>query len=405
MLNTSQTQTKLSDLANQIESSDSGAATRLRDLGSALGGGSSTRDAWATSDLTNLINPIALAKSAAARRSSGITSFIGIIEIFRNVMVLLPLVVTWWGISRALEAYTSLISSDTSQATRSFLYLWQNGFNGALGSGLTLGRLAWIDGVLLGFVVLLTFFVYALNLIVNNDQERQAQLLRGELEQALAEATLQLAPYRQNQTIYSFTKIQSQTQDMLQQISTLSQFNAGLLQTATDMQNAATIFQNTQANLDGNVKDLSKSFTRLIRLQEPLIQSTEVMASSVNQIAGDQNRLVNNLESMSITQEKTARNLDTVETRSRGMMTQAEDTFKELKEVTERLFAGQAQMLDAIVRERQAQEALGKNISEASFGLKGALDGVQSSSTSIHSIAVDLAKISNELRALRSNLT
>lgn len=403
MLNSSQTQTKLSELADKIERSDLGAAARLRDLGDALVGGS-TADAWASSDLLSLINPSVLAQASVIRRSGGTTTGLGILELLRNVLVLLPLVVTWVGISQAVEAYTKLLSADASQATRSFLYLWQNGFNGHLGSGMTLGRLALIDGVLLGLVALLTLLVYAVNLVVSNEQERQSQRIRGELEQALAEASLQLAPRRQNQAILGMSNLQAQAQQMLQQISTLSQFNAGLLQTAKTMQDAATVFQNTQATLDSDIKGLSTSVTRLTSLQEPLVRSTEAMSLGLNKIAGDQNRLVNNLDTLSKTQERTAQSLDIVEARSRGMMTQAETTFKELKHAVEQLYNGQSQMLAAIAQERQAQATLGENISKASLGLRNALDGVQSSSNSIHSIAVDLAKISNDLRALKNNL-
>jgi hypothetical protein len=56
------------------------------------------------------------------------------LEAALGIMVFVPLLVTWLGLSRASSAYDELASQDPKEATRPFLQLWQSGFDGHLSS-------------------------------------------------------------------------------------------------------------------------------------------------------------------------------------------------------------------------------------------------------------------------------
>ncbi|MFE9929511.1 methyl-accepting chemotaxis protein [Streptomyces sp. NPDC005533] len=77
-------------------------------------------------------------------------------EIALGVIVFLPLLITWFGLVQASNAYGELISSDPAQAERPFLQLWQSGFGGRLPGWLTFGSVATDATVLIAGLLLIS---------------------------------------------------------------------------------------------------------------------------------------------------------------------------------------------------------------------------------------------------------
>ncbi|MFJ8011237.1 hypothetical protein [Streptomyces sp. NPDC096339] len=59
-----------------------------------------------------------------------------------GALVFLPLLLTWFGLSRATSAYEALIGEDPKAAGRPFLQLWQSGFDGHMEGWSTFGHVA-----------------------------------------------------------------------------------------------------------------------------------------------------------------------------------------------------------------------------------------------------------------------
>ncbi|MCT2589415.1 methyl-accepting chemotaxis protein [Streptomyces sp. N2-109] len=59
-----------------------------------------------------------------------------------GALVFVPLLLTWLGLTRASNAYESLIEKDAKHAGRPFLQLWQTGFEGELSGWFTFGHVA-----------------------------------------------------------------------------------------------------------------------------------------------------------------------------------------------------------------------------------------------------------------------
>ncbi len=176
------TQQRLHDLAERLDrNGNSTAAGRLRDLADAVAGGPSA-PYWAFVDLFRVFSPDDLGEHPR----DGITRWF---EFFRNVLVLLPLIVTWAGIWSAVDSYHSLITEKPQLAAQSFIYLWQGGFEGR--TPLTLSLVAIIDAALLVGVFVLTFMVYGRQLSSGRAPDDSA------LREALVEADLALSVYRQ----------------------------------------------------------------------------------------------------------------------------------------------------------------------------------------------------------------
>jgi len=76
------------------------------------------------------------------------------LAVIRNSIVFLPVALTWIAVSKATSAF-SLYTSKNSIAVVNFLEFWQNGY-GVLAKEWTIGRIAFLDFVLILFVILLT---------------------------------------------------------------------------------------------------------------------------------------------------------------------------------------------------------------------------------------------------------
>ncbi len=179
---------RLDYLARQVEPSSPHAADRLSDLGAAIEGGPTT-DTWAAADIFKIVDPDTIAEQVRVQgRAEG---WVSALEILRNALVFVPIAVTWFGIWVALESYALALQANPALADQSFLYLWQQGFEGR--TWLTLSVIALIDGLLLGVIFLLTLLV----LWHNNQKERESETIRDELAGVLADASLELT-YRRN---------------------------------------------------------------------------------------------------------------------------------------------------------------------------------------------------------------
>jgi hypothetical protein len=97
------------------------------------------------------VDPRGLAEILVDRRST----IWAILEVARNVLVFAPIAVTWYGLSAASLAYSTLLEQRPEFITRPFLLLWQQGFDGALGV-ITFSTVAQIDASLIGLLILLS---------------------------------------------------------------------------------------------------------------------------------------------------------------------------------------------------------------------------------------------------------
>ena len=187
----------LQTLARQIGASDSGAALRLTMLSDAIEHGTNA-EAWAYSDINTLIGPDSIVERYRKQQEVlSRKSFISHLEIIRNTFIFLPIIVTWFGISQATEAYNTLVSAairnkEVDIYSQPFIYLWQQRFGGLLPPYLTLSNVALFDVVILLIIVVLTFLTLSLAEKIAAEKELDAQRLRANLVQAITGATLYL---------------------------------------------------------------------------------------------------------------------------------------------------------------------------------------------------------------------
>src|SRR2546421_1200606 len=187
-------------LAERVQESDPGGASRVRLLGDAVMGGLNVdADTWAAIDIYKFIDPDSIVEHVRSQYTR--TKFIDILELARNTLVLGPIIITWFAISQAVPAYHNLLAKNPNQVQLPFLYFWQGGFGPNFPQILTLGNVALIDAFILLSIFILTFITYSLSQTGASRSEREAQNLRAELVHTLAGASLCLHSIRSQQPI------------------------------------------------------------------------------------------------------------------------------------------------------------------------------------------------------------
>jgi hypothetical protein len=342
MIDPATTQKELDQLANTLaKNGDPIAASRIRQLIIAIGGDPIAED-WAATNIQQVIDPVAITEGI--KSNSTPHPIIGFLEWLRNGLVLLPLTLTWLGISQAALRYQQVVNADKSQEQHSFLFLWQTGFKNTLWPGFVLDRLALADFVLLGIIFLLTLITTHQQSTSNLQEEKMAERLRTNLSHALGDASLCLAHiHRQNQArqpsnladisryLYQFGEDFKKTTDQFVQELEAERKNRGDLTTfmsaldamSKNMLAAANSIQLTNTNLTTTLQEILvpvKTIPGLVSSATLAVTELSAMSSSLKLLVSDQNKwrqelqtvLDNNLKQLLSEQKLTSQDLKNI---------------------------------------------------------------------------------------------
>lgn len=280
-------------------------AARLRDLGVALAGGPE-RDQWAQCDLQRVIDGEQIGEMISRRKSTWDRR----LEAMRSALVLLPLAVTWLGISLAVGAYSSLLADEPLEGYQSFIYLWQTGFGGRL--GLNLGTVAAVDAVLLLIVFVLTVVVH----VRNNERVAEAVKTAAQVSSALADADLILSQWRQPQPYAAIGQLETMARQILddmrqdrdhlrqlaqereQEVQGLSAFTYQLQQGSQSIAYAAQSLQDASNQMGARLTTLAGSVDHLVNQQAQMIPVVQSAGGQLVTIVEGQNRAVDFLHDL-----------------------------------------------------------------------------------------------------------
>jgi hypothetical protein len=176
---------------------------------------------WASQDINSFIpHPQPRSNSTLAKVSTYLT-------IIRNVLVFVPVALTWSAVSHATNAF-ELYMANNPNSVANFLQFWQNGYD-VLGSEWRIGTVANLDFLLIVIVIALTLYTSILhqkNLMSEHAQE-------GELERERIEVLLAVSEYL-------FDK---------QKVTTIT-VNAGINASVQNLKNATGKLESTVAKID-----------------------------------------------------------------------------------------------------------------------------------------------------------
>lgn len=187
----------LRGLAAAIEPIDASSAERLERLANALLDPRES-DLWIDVDLRRAFHTERLAYTYAVYHEGGeAPPLVDTMDKIRNVMVILPIMITWFALAQAVRDYADYVNTNPAALSKPFLLLWQDGFGGnASWLSPRFSTVALLDAFLMFVIVTITFFAHGRReereeLIANTARDFQAHL-----DNALGEATVRFAMAR-----------------------------------------------------------------------------------------------------------------------------------------------------------------------------------------------------------------
>ena len=188
---------EIDGMAATIGEVDPRASERLSDLAGSIGT-EEGRIRWADVDLRRAFNTERLAMAYAERREGSFASTpLEIADRARQVLVLVPILLTWYALYESTRAYSRYIADNPDEVRKPFLLLWQEGFGGELGSlSPTFSTVAVIDAAIILVIILLTFYAHGRKDARDDRVDLVAERFQTDFDNVLAAATVALGADR-----------------------------------------------------------------------------------------------------------------------------------------------------------------------------------------------------------------
>lgn len=184
----------LTDIANSLDGVDDRAAERMRTLARAITTDDG-RQRWSEVDLRRAFNTERLAYALALKHEGSYAhSRIATADRIRNVLVLAPILLTWFALAEASRAYAAYIELNPDEVRQPFLLLWERGFGGqASPFAPSFSVVALIDAVVIAVIIALTFYAHGRREAREGKVDLTAERFQADIDNALAEASVALA--------------------------------------------------------------------------------------------------------------------------------------------------------------------------------------------------------------------
>ncbi|OQY79794.1 MAG: hypothetical protein B6D41_22090 [Chloroflexi bacterium UTCFX4] len=179
---------RIEQLAFEIRSFDESSADVLELLSEHLGEERAFDPLWGM-NLYSVLNPDALEQRAAVyyRERPDILNWF---EVARNLLVLVPIIITWAGLYIASNNYAETLRLHPDLEGVPFLLLWEQGFPEGIATWLRFSHIAALDFGIILLILLLTFIYHYHAEVQTHHANQRAQALRLRLERVLWEINL-----------------------------------------------------------------------------------------------------------------------------------------------------------------------------------------------------------------------
>lgn len=367
---------ELQILANEIREVDVYAAGRLWDLSQDI---ETRRGKLAHLNFYAILNPSGIEEQAAVvYQKRGV--ILGLLEWFRNFLVLLPIALTWIGLSHATAKYQELVTQDDTLLDKPFLLLWEQGFPGLESTqnlrfdGFTpdtFSELALVAFWILLAVLVLTFFIHFWQDVIGARAEQRAASLRFRLEQVLWKLSELSATERLNQGTAqaairvgeAMERFRVHAQELLNHLAS---------------EQALSRRQRELGDFELLVHSLNKSMTELGQQVRGISFVNDSLQGPVNQLVDHQQQLLRSIESLNTSSSmmaETARtmsqnvdDLNRVVTRNTGNARVATNAMSDMRKLASNLVEGENTLREALdetrTDNRKIQASLGTTVSE-----------------------------------------
>lgn len=403
---------QISDIASLLEDVDARSSRRLDDLSEAISS-EHGRQRWSDVDLRRAFNTDRLAHAFAVKHEGGYAPRrIEIADKLRNVLVLVPILLTWWALGAAVANYAAYERANPEHGS-SFLVLWENGFDGLAGFfEPSLSHVAFLDAILIGIIIILTFYAHGRREEQEDTIADTTSLFQAEMDNALAEASVLLATDRSSRPV--------RLADAVERMADSFEESSGALLTqlqvehdrmemlASRREKEFTDFGVFATGMRSGAEEMHRILTSLRDVSHGLEQSLQDLAGDLAQSADQQRSLLTAVTNLERLTSSSIQN-DQAATR------QLAQTAARLEETAEKTISGAEQTSQAgrhameavknvgeIAREVSASQARIDEILTAQTAASGQLsETLRKSDASTGQTARQLAEIGNGLVALQ----
>jgi hypothetical protein len=406
---------QLAGMAASLTDADPRSAERLQDLADAIDT-EAGRLRWADVDLRRAFNTEHLAHAYAERRVGGYApASIDIADKVRNVLVFLPIFLTWFALYEASKAYGRYINQHPDEIRQPFLLLWQNNFGDESGFlSPTFSTVAIIDALLIALIIALTFYVHGRRERREDAINSEAQRFQRDLDNVLAEATVALAPDRAGRPAMlarSVERLAERFEANSQELLTRLQVEHDRLEAISSRREKEFAdFGVFASGMRAGAEETHKLLLDLRQVSTGLSQSLEDLTSEVGVSADQQRSLftaVTSLERLVATGIQS----DQIVTRQLSEAAQilaeaadkslagseaaaqagriASEAVRGIAEISQALASSQTRVETALATETEANSRLAE-------ALRGGMTGVNASTKSLSEIQTTLSQLREE---------
>lgn len=403
---------QISDIASLLEDVDARSSRRLDDLSEAISS-EHGRQRWSDVDLRRAFNTDRLAHAFAVKHEGGYAPRrIEIADKLRNVLVLVPILLTWWALGAAVANYAEYERANPEHGS-SFLVLWENGFDGLAGFfEPSLSHVAFLDAILIGVIIILTFYAHGRREEQEDTIADTTSLFQAEMDNALAEASVLLATDRSSRPVRladavermadSFEEssgalltqlqVEHDRMEMLasrreKEFTDFGVFATGMRSGAEEMHRILASLRDVAHGLERSLQDLASDLAQSADQQRSLLTAVtnleRLTSSSIQNDQAATRQLAQTAARLEETAEKTISGAEQTSQAGRHAM----DAVKSVGEIARDVSASQARIDEILTAQTTASSQLSETL--------------RKSDTSTGQTARQLAEIGNGLVALQ----
>ena len=416
-------QTELADdlagMAETLREVDPRAAERLGHLANAVAT-EQGRQRWADVDLRRAFHTDRLAHAYALRREGGYASAaVAYADRVRNVLVLVPIFLTWFALAEASKAYATYIEREPDEVSKPFLLLWQRGFGGEASIlAPSFSTVAIIDALIIALIIALTFYAHGRREGRDELIDQTADAFQSDLDNILSEASVVLAGDRGSRPallVRGVERLAERFDQSTQELLTRLRVEHDRLdQIASRREREFNDFGVFASGMRAGAEETHRLLVDLRQVSTGLRNALEDLTSEVSVTSDQQQTLLSAVQSL---ERLTTSNIQSDQSVTRQMATAASaiadaadkatsgadaaaqaarvatDAVRGIGELTRTLAESQSRVEAAIADEAEANSRLAGSLHDGT-------DGVAASTRTLQEIGVGLSRLRDELERL-----
>lgn len=416
---TSELTRELESMAASVSEVDTKSAERLNDLATSLETDES-RLRWADVDMRQAFNTEQIAHAYAVKREGGyVPEIVDRVDRLRNMLILLPILLTWFALFEASRNYARYIESNPDQISKPFLLLWEENFGGTAPFwSPSFSMLALTDAAIIAFIIFLTFYSHGRREAREEAIDKSAVAFQTELDNVLAEATVALAPDRAGRPAMlarSVHRLADRFDNSSQELLTrLKAEHDRLASIANRREREIADFGVFASGMRAGAEETHRVLLEMKQLSTGLQEALEDLASEVSASGENQRALQKSVASLerltgsgmqsdaALTRkigEAADALADAADRSLAGAETAAQagrlatDAVHGIVDLTASLAGGQARLEHALAEQTEANAKLADS-------LRSGMGGVSASSRSLGDISIALAQLREEFNRM-----